>query len=709
VSDSETSAEQVGGKAAALLELQRAGFRVPDLVCSPADLPSALERLGTPVAVRSSATCEDGRESSFAGQFESYLPLRTLAEVEEAVAKCEASVEAPSVREYCRRQGVDPARVRMEVIVQRCLEPELAGVAFTVNPVSGAEEVVIEAVEGLADDLLAGKAQPLPAEHPLLAEHRPEIERVARRVQRHFGAPQDVEFAVEGGELYLLQSRPITRIEFGPEVGEWTNADFRDGGVSSSVCTPLMWSLYDFVFQPAFSEFFRDIGLLRRDEPDFQAGRMFFGRPYWNLGVVKRLLARLPGYVERDFDEDLSVEITYDGPGVTTPATLWTTLKAIPIGLAIERFYAAQARFARAFLAGGYDRIEREYEALPAPDALEGRFRELITKGYWATERGYFRTVWISSIVKLDFTDAFPGLDYPALASALPPMEHLAPTRALRDMAARGETDVSPILKRFRHHSRRELDLRVPRWDEDPDFVRTLLEQYRDGSAGEDPRPRYEEARAAARAAQPWHERRRFDRKLDRLRDFLWLREEMRDRSMRMYWLIRRYVVALAERKGLGDDAFFMTWEELLAGDRRHVDRNREVFESYRNFPAPNEIGARFAGERPPLAEGALVGISASQGIAEGVARVARTVEEAVRVEKGAILICPFTDPGWAPVLDRVAGVVSETGGLLSHAAVICREYGIPAVLGVPDATRRVPDGARVRLDGAGTLELLEG
>ncbi len=90
------------------------------------------------------------------------------------------------------------------------------------------------------------------------------------------------------------------------------------------------------------------------------------------------------------------------------------------------------------------------------------------------------------------------------------------------------------------------------------------------------------------------------------------------------------------------------------------------------------------------------------------VARVARTPEEALRVEAGAVLVCPFTDPGWTPVLDRVAGVITETGGLLSHAAVICREYGIPAVLGVADATERVPDGREVILDGGeGRVELV--
>jgi pyruvate,water dikinase len=119
-------------------------------------------------------------------------------------------------------------------------------------------------------------------------------------------------------------------------------------------------------------------------------------------------------------------------------------------------------------------------------------------------------------------------------------------------------------------------------------------------------------------------------------------------------------------------------------------------------FQAPNEIGL------PEASIGAdLTGLGASRGVVRGTARIARTVEEAARVEAGSILVCPFTDPGWTPVLDRVAGVVTETGGLLSHAAVICREYGIPAVLGVAQATERIADGATIAIDGGrGTVEV---
>ena len=240
----------------------------------------------------------------------------------------------------------------MAVIEQRMVQPELAGVAFTVNPATGEEAVVIEACEGLADGLLAGRQPALPSSHPLLRRHGPEIERVARAIQRHFGAPQDIEFAIEQNRLYILQSRPITRIQFPPQIGEWTNADFRDGGVSSAVCTPLMWSLYDFIWESTLKGFLREVRLF---EGDFPAGRMFFGRPYWNLGAVKRCLARLPGFDEREFDRDLSVPEGGTGGGRRTPVTLRGLCRALPTVLAIPGLWRRQREFDEAFLAGGSD------------------------------------------------------------------------------------------------------------------------------------------------------------------------------------------------------------------------------------------------------------------------------------------------------------------------------------------------------------------
>ena len=257
----------------------------------PGDLPddrqleSIAEQLGYPLAVRSSAACEDGPTTSFAGQFTSFLDLRTPAEVRRAVARCRQAVNAPELQDYCRRMRIDPTHLRMNVMIQKMVQPVLAGVAFGVDPSSGEDRVVIEACEGLADELLAGRREPLAEDHPLVLRYRDSIASLVREVQALLGQPQDIEFAVQDNDLYLLQARPITRIQFPHDIGDWTNADFRDGGVSADVCSPLMWSLYELAWDLSLKQCLREIRLYTKD---FQAGRMFFGRPYWNLAAVKK-------------------------------------------------------------------------------------------------------------------------------------------------------------------------------------------------------------------------------------------------------------------------------------------------------------------------------------------------------------------------------------------------------------------------------------
>jgi phosphohistidine swiveling domain-containing protein len=683
----------LGGKAERLVELQEAGFQVPPFLVSPVDLESALRQLGTPVVVRSSATCEDGPRLSFAGQFRSFLSLSNCAEVAAAIEQCRRSSQATSVRDYCRHHRVDPASLRMAVIVQRMVQPELSGVAFTVNPVTGQEEVVVEACLGLSEELLAGRTTALPSTHPLLARYRPLIERTARAIARHYGAPQDVEFAIEGGRLYVLQARPITRIQFAPEIGIWTNADFRDGGVSSSVCSPLMWSLYELAWNHSLKMTLRE---LRLWEGEFPAARMFFGRPYWNLGAVKRAVSKLPGFVERDFDNDLSVAVGYDGEGLRTPVTVAGVLRAIPTLLATRRFFQRQGRFDRRFLAGGYQAVVEPYE--PLGGDVEERFGPLIQEAFLTVESNYFRTIFAASLAKLDLLTAFPEASEQSLLASLPPLRHLAPVRAVQELPARDADRLDEVITRFRYHYRQGLDLCLPRWDEDRDFVTGMLRELPPPVAAE-PRHHYQAALAAICQRVPWWRRRVLRRKLDRLRTFLWLREEMRDLSSQMYYLIRRYALEIARRRGLGDEIFFLSFADIVADDRSRIEANREVYESYRNFRAPNEIGAAYQEQPPPLG-GPLRGLAASGGTAKGRACIAGSVAEAADMQAGQILICPFTDPGWTPVLDRAAGVVAETGGLLSHSAVICREYGIPAVLGVAGATTRIRHGQTAVVQG---------
>ena len=227
-----------------------------------------------------------------------------------------------------------------------------------------------------------------------------------------------------------------------------------------------------------------------------------------------------------------------------------------------------------------------------------------------------------------------------------------------------------------------------------------------------------EELARARRLFRPW-QRRRFERKLGRLRTYLWLREEMRDLSTRTYAQIRQIALEIGRRAtasgrlAASTDVFYLTFRELQNVLHRamhdRVEPRRAYEQRYRNFRAPNEVGRGFW-HAPVEHDGArLTGIGCSAGVAQGPASVVTDLRDAAKLERGHVLVCPFTDPGWTPLLAAAAAVVTENGGLLSHAAVICREYGLPAVLNVPGATRILRDGQLVRVDGGnGHVDLLE-
>lgn len=748
------SLAEVGAKALRLAELAREGIPVPETYVLPPDSeefgdPEVLEALGGCVAVRSSATAEDGAVASFAGQFLSVLGVRTVPELLRAIRAVRASVDGDAVRAYCRsrrlsrpRQGrIEPSWIRMAVVLQRMVQAEVAGVLFTADPIAGDErQIVIEACPGVSDELLAGRRSPvritirddgsLPSSDLLTQGQIGQLVELGRRIQRIQGSPQDIEWAIEDGRIWILQTRPITRLGFSGIDGVWTNADFRDGGVSSDVVTPLMWSLYEFAWEIALKGYLRELHLL---DGDFVAARIFYGRPYWNLGAVKQCVKKLPGFVEREFDRDIAAEPTYEGNGDRTPVTLGNLLGAIPTLLAARRAFRAQERMDKVLLS---NKLLRPFEVDPRllddPELIHS-WNQLIREAYRRLEVNYFRTIFNCSIAKMDLKNMIDGLpvSYTALVSGLDDLAYFETMRELWLLGNGRNGSLQSFLDRHGYHSRRALDLREPRWKEEPGFVAEMVQKLSGtdspAEAVERQRARYQEELRRARSLLGFWRSGRFERRLERLRRTLWLREEMRDLSTRMYARIRTFALEFGRRAAehgniaRRDDIFYLTFTEIphaLQSPLHRLVRHRRDHEmKFRNFRPPNEIGRgyRFAdslhpGRRPfDCPQGRQTGIGSSPGIATGTVRVVRSLDEAGKLERSDVLVCPYTDPGWTPLLGIVGAVVAETGGLLSHAAVLCREYGVPAVLNVANATRIFQDGQQVRVDGdSGTVDLLE-
>ena len=304
---------------------------------------------------------------------------------------------------------------------------------------------------------------------------------------------------------------------------------------SCTVCSPLMWSLYEKVWNDSLKSSLHAIHL-RGD--DFTAGRMFFGRPYWNLGVVKERVSRIPGFVEREFDEDIGVQTDYEGDGLRRPFSLAGLFRLIPVAWGVSRFLARQWRIAEQTVAAGVRPIDDAGQSAICDP--EQRWVSLIQDHYLPLETSYFKTIFALSLAKLDFHRCFPDADFNELATGLPPLSHMAPERWFSQA---DESGAQAWSEHFAHHCRFGIDVIHPRWDEDNEFVERWIADLCSQSGGAEHLSRELDGdipRMPTRSGQ---------RKLVRLRRLIWLREEMRNLSNRMYYHIRRCALKLAEQR----------------------------------------------------------------------------------------------------------------------------------------------------------------
>jgi phosphoenolpyruvate synthase/pyruvate phosphate dikinase len=281
-----------------------------------------------------------------------------------------------------------------------------------------------------------------------------------------------------------------------------------------------------------------------------------------------------------------------------------------------------------------------------------------------------------------------------------------------------------------------EIDITRPRWSERPTMLVPLIlgnvRNFEPGAGAQ----RFEQGRQAARAkeqellerlrALPDGERKAEEtrRMIDRVRTFAGYREHPKYGMVSRYFVYKQALMEEAERLARAqvlrekEDVFYLRFEELHdvvrtnRVDERLVRERRDAFRSYEALTPPRVLtsdGEAVAGayRRDDLPPGALVGLPVSAGTVEGRARVVLNVAEA-DLESGDILVTAYTDPSWTPLFVAIKGLVTEVGGLMTHGAVIAREYGLAAVVGVQHATRLIRDGQRIRVHGTeGYVEIL--
>ena len=812
-------AEKVGNKAKSLIEMKNAGFNVPDGFVLDSDTYleeikhngidkkindllniinkdnisktskeivklfkdfkfkedtiSKIEKLADDkkkYAVRSSGTKEDLEGFSFAGQYETFLNTKK-SDIEKNIVKCYESMFSEVLLSYFVDNKIPLKDLSISVIVEEMVDSDYSGICFTINPITGNDkEMLIEVGEGLGENIVSGKNKPEQYYYDwyndklhyskknkfISGDIIRNIAPTLADIQHHFGYPCDIEFAIENGELFILQARRITKIKYEKYKYVWSTADFKDGGVSANVCTPYMWSLYEYIWEYTLRKFIVDSKILKPQEVPALLGDMFYGRPYWNLSCVKEAMSRVIGYKERDFDEEYGITPTYEGDGKTTKASLKSLIAIARMALAQSKIVKERnnkKQFLKDDLLEKYYKYKDMYDKNKIHDIKEV-WRELTYVDYLYSESTYFWQIFINtihqSLKKDSLLKYIEEEDYLTLIGNIDDISHLLPfydmwdaSREIRknkiskeywkktsveDIASdfkrikkKYSFDlVEEIINKYGYHSDKELDVTYPCYYED---ITPIISNIKDLCSLSDEfspkkdielgKKKYNDKLEEIKNKIGPGNYKDLEKMIVKIRDMLWWREEFRDVSTRFYYLIRVYTVKLSEefvKEGIisnKEDIWFLKvgdiWnylDEVITKEDLDniIERNKYYYESYRNYMSENEIGSMFSENK--VTKSSMKGLGANNGIVTGTARVIESFDEIDRLQENDILITKFTDTGWTPKFAILSGIVTEYGGILCHAAIVSREYGIPCIVSCTGIMDKIKDGEKITING---------
>ncbi|MFD3329801.1 rifamycin-inactivating phosphotransferase [Streptomyces sp. NPDC058701] len=777
---------------------------VPDDLA--AAVTGALARLGdrTACAVRSSATAEDLPTASFAGQQDTYLNVVGPAEVLRHVSRCWASLFTERAVVYRRRNGIDDRTVHMAVVVQEMVFPDASGILFTADPVTGNRKVAtVDAGFGLGEALVSGLVNPdvftvrdgkvvtkavaaqqravraLPGggthevavdarqqEEPALTDAQAvRLVQLGRRIEAHFGCPQDIEWCLAGDGFQIVQSRPITTL-FPVPVPENDAPDNRvyvsvgHGQMMTDPMRPLgysMWQLTALVpMREAGGRLFVDV-TARLASP---AGRDGFLDAMGKADPLVR--DALETVLDRDGFLPAPPDAAPGGPPAAAPPAPPAPLATDPavVTALIERSRTSIAALERDirtksgpalfdFLLEAFEEHKRvladplNMQAIMA--GMDATWWLNDTLQEWLGEKNAADTLTLSAPDNITSEMGLELLDvadvvrrYPEVVAFLRGVEGEDFLDALAKVEGGTEARdaIEGYLDRYGMRCVGEIDITRPRWRERPStLVPVILDNVRNFAPGA-ARRRFEQGRERAQQmeqdvltrlrALPDGDRKAEEtrRMIDRVRTFIGYREYPKYGIVSRTFVYKKALLAEAERLVAAgvlaepEDAFYLTFQELHDVARSHrvdeglVRERREAFRSYHALTPPRVLtsdGEALTGayRRDDVPAGALTGVPVSAGTVEGRARVVLDMADA-DLEAGDILVTAFTDPSWSPLFVGIAGLVTEVGGLMTHGAVIAREYGLPAVVGVERATRLIRDGQRIRVHGTdGYVEIL--
>ena len=758
-------------------------------------------------AVRSSATAEDLPTASFAGQQDTYLNIIGKEAILKHISKCWASLFTDRAVIYRMQNGFDHRKVHLSVVVQKMVFPQAAGILFTADPVTSNRKVLsIDASFGLGEAMVSGlvnadiykarngklidkkistkklaiyalkdggtKEQEIEPERQnrqaLTDEQILQLERMGRKIEEHFGRPQDIEWCLVDDTFYIVQSRPITTLYPIPEANDQENHVYLSVGhqqMMTDAMKPLGLSFFLLTtrapMRKAGGRLFVDITphLASPDSRETIIDALGQSDP-----LIKDALMTI---IERgDFIKSLPDDKKEQSPGksnkVISSAGFRTQVENDPtiVSDLIKRSQTSIEELKQNiqtksgpdlfdFILEDIQQLKKilfdpqSHSVIMAAMDASSWINEKIKK--WLGEKNVADT--LSQSVPNNITSEM-GLALLDVADVIRPypevidyLQHVKDDNFFDELGKfdggkETQDAIHAFLNKYGMRCAGEIDITKTRWSEKPTtLVPMILSNIKNFEPYAGNR-KFEQGRQEALKKEqelldrlkqlPDGEQKAEETKrmIDLIRNFIGYREYPKYGMVNRYFVYKRALLKEAEQLVLAkvihekEDIYYLTFEELHELVRTNkldyqiISKRKDEYKLYEKLTPPRVItsdGEIIAGEykRENLPAEAIVGLAVSSGVIEGRARVILNMEDA-DIEDGDILVTSFTDPSWTPLFVSIKGLVTEVGGLMTHGAVIAREYGLPAVVGVENATRLIKDGQRIRVNGTdGYVEIL--
>lgn len=681
--------------------------------------------------LRSACLDEDSSNYSFAGIYKSVPDLTSPEEIGEAIKEVWASLWTEQAFIYRRERGITPVG-KMSLILQKQVNSAFSGVIFTKNPSAGEKEFVINVSSGMCEDIVSGKNKPSLLVLEVAEEEGSTLWKVkkgeksdllkeeiinelvvtARKIENLFKSPQDIEWTFEK-KLYILQARPVTTTER----INWSQEPVID--FIPEYLSPLSASFYKEFFERRFFSFYEETGIKRTEEPGVKE---YMGRLYINNNLINNF-----------FEEFYSDRFYYDYFPLT-----WNLLMTFPL---ILNDYKRKAD----------DWLGRDMSHSNSIEELWENFLEI--KKLLYSEEPAFTISFLHHVLNDYYNSLLPEdcHDYKDYFKALIPLDENTESYSFNKdfLLLLQESDVEEYinsknnggkpekLKRFiekyGHWTDKPLELAEKRYREGEFHIIELIRTFQDKELQELPQNKGPEincrkVRELIEAIKMKYEKSvgnpemadYFNRVVNW---FIYLSNE-REQNRRYNLLItekmRRLFLFLGEKLGekgfleYKEDIFFLKSDEIekiknLEKHQKfwlsHINIVKKNFQEEKELLFPKEFTGPFPKviikETPTLTEGKkLKGSVLNRGSVTGKARVISNFKNPGDFKRGEILVVPDCEPFWAILFPLASGLVTERGGSLSHGAILAREYNIPGISEITDATKIIKTGDLISVNG---------